>query len=90
MVIGEISENVDQNHTVVDEQILQLVAHKFIYGFRINSVIDMMKLKDYANDEGIKLYEDDEYLRRVILENGLLMNGKVLLSQRILKVSYAH
>lgn len=79
MVIGEISENVDQNHTVVDEQILQLVAHKFIYGFRINSVIDMMKLKDYANDEGIKLYEDDEYLRRVILENGLLMNGKVFI-----------
>lgn len=79
MVIGEISENVDQNHTVIDEQILQLVAHKFIYGFRINSVIDMMKLKDYANDEGINLYEDDEYLRRVIQENGLLMNGKVFI-----------
>ena len=79
MVMGEISENLDQNHTVVDEQILQLVAHKFIYGFRINSVIDMIKLKDYANDEGIKLYEDDEYLRRVIQENGLLMNGKVFI-----------
>lgn len=58
---------------------MQLIARKFIYGFRINSVIDMMKLRDYANDDGIMLYEDDEYLRRVIKENGLLVNGKVFI-----------
>lgn len=79
MVIGEISENIEQKHAVIDEQILQLVAHKFIYGFRINSVIDMIKLRDYANAEGIMLYKDDEYLRQVIQENGLLMNGKIFI-----------
>lgn len=79
MVIGEISEKIDQKHVVVDEQIMQLIARKFIYGFRINSVIDMMKFRDYANDDGIMLYEDDEYLRRVIKENGLLVNGKVFI-----------
>ncbi|MBQ3601566.1 MAG: hypothetical protein II992_10265 [Lachnospiraceae bacterium] len=83
MVIGEISENIDLNHAVSDEQILQLVGRKFIYGFRVNSVIDMMKLRDYANDEGICLYEDDESLRRIIQENGLLMDGKIFIKSEV-------
>lgn len=77
MVMGDCSENMNPNHAATDEQILQLVRRKFIYGFRVNSIIDMMKLRDYANDEGISLYEDDESLRRIIQENGLLMDGKV-------------
>lgn len=60
-----------------DSDILQLISRKFIYGFRINSVIDMMKLRDYANDEGIKLYEEDDTLRTLIQANGMLMKGKV-------------
>lgn len=71
--------NTAPNHVVIDEQVMQLVGRKFVYGFRVNSIIDMMKLRDYANNEGINLYEDDETLRRVIQENGLLMDGKVFI-----------
>ena len=65
-----------------DEDILQLISRKFIYGFRINSVIDMMKLRDYANDEGIKLYEEDDVLRNFIQENGMVMEGKVFIKSK--------
>lgn len=65
-----------------DGDILQLISRKFIYGFRINSVIDMMKLRDYANDEGIKLYEEDDVLRNFIQENGMLMEGKVFIKSK--------
>ncbi len=65
-----------------DEDILQLISRKFIYGFRINSVIDMMKLRDYANDEGIKLYEEDGVLRNFIQENGMVMEGKVFIKSK--------
>ena len=82
MVIEENSENMNPNHAVIDEEILQLVRRKFIYGFRVNSIIDMMKLRDYANAEGITLYEDDEVLKSVIQENGLLMDGKVFVKSK--------
>jgi len=65
-----------------DEDILQLISRKFIYGFRINSVIDMMKLRHYANDEGIKLYEEDDVLRNFIQENGMVMEGKVFIKSK--------
>lgn len=59
--------------------ILQLISRKFVYGFRNNSVIDLMKLRDYAKDEGIILYEDDETLRTFIQANGMMMEGKIFI-----------
>lgn len=59
--------------------ILKLISRKFVYGFRNNSVIDLMKLRDYAKDEGIILYEDDETLRTFIQANGMMMEGKIFI-----------
>lgn len=74
--------NKGEKKELCDEEILQLIGRKFIYGFRINSVIDMMKLRDYANDEGIKLYEEDDFLRNFIQENGMLIEGKVFIKSK--------
>lgn len=77
----EYSNNVEKEE-LCDEEILQLISRRFIYGFRINSVIDMMKLRDYANDEGIKLYDGDDVLKNFIQENGMLMEGKVFIKSK--------
>lgn len=77
--IGEECSYKVEKQELCDSDILQLISRKFIYGFRINSVIDMMKLRDYANDEGIKLYEEDNTLRTFIQANGMLMEGKVFI-----------
>lgn len=80
--IQEEYSNKVEKMELCDEDILQLISRKFIYGFRINSVIDMMKLRDYANDEGIKLYEEDDVLRNFIQENGMVMEGKVFIKSK--------
>lgn len=78
-VMGEQSVCKMKKHSIRDGDILQLISGKFMYGFRINSVIDMMKLRDYANDEGVTLYEDDDVLRNFIQANGIMMEGKVFI-----------
>lgn len=80
--IQEEYSNKVEKEELCDEEILQLISQRFIYGFRINSVIDMMKLRDYANDEGIKLYDGDDVLRNFIQENGMLMEGKVFIKSK--------
>lgn len=80
--IQEEYSNKEEKEELCDEEILQLISQRFIYGFRINSVIDMMKLRDYANDEGIKLYDGDDVLRNFIQENGMLMEGKVFIKSK--------
>lgn len=76
-IVGEECSCKVEKKEICDSDILQLISRKFIYGFRINSVIDMMKLRDCANDEGIKLYEEDDILRTFIQANGMLIEGKV-------------
>lgn len=80
--IQEEYSNKAAKKELCDEDILQLISRKFIYGFRINSVIDMMKLRDYANAERVKLYERDDVLRNFIQENGMLMEGKVFIKSK--------
>lgn len=81
-VVGTESSCKVEGKELCESDILQLISRKFVYGFRINSVIDMIKLRDYANNEGIKLYEADDVLRKFIQDNGILMEGKVFIKSR--------
>lgn len=65
-----------------DEKLLNLVGEHFVYGFRINSVIDMMKLKSYAEDTNLEIYEDENKIREIIKDNGILMNEKVYIKSK--------
>ncbi|MEH2960230.1 hypothetical protein [Candidatus Merdisoma sp. JLR.KK006] len=62
-----------------ETRLIQLVAEKFVYGFRLGSVIELMKLKKYAQEENIDIKEVDEEIIKIIKQNGFVSNGKVFI-----------
>jgi len=57
-------------------EIMDLLERKFPFGIRMNSAIDIMKLKNYAEEFNISI-NDDAILKEQILAGGLSYNGKV-------------
>lgn len=62
---------------VENTQLLELLENKFPYGFHINSVIDVMKLRHFANEAGVLVTPDDELLKKEILLAGVSSEGKI-------------
>ncbi len=60
-----------------EDRIIQVVSEKFIYGFRLGSIIELMKLKEYIKEQGIHFYGTDGELKELIKENGFISNEKV-------------
>ena len=67
-----ISENIE-----CTPELKHLLHLKFPYGFRADSIIDMMKLKGYAEQEGVSINDDDEILKREIISGGINSEGKI-------------
>lgn len=77
----------DKNTLRTDYEIrlVQLVSNKFTYGFRLGSVIELMKLKEYAKEEDIDINASDEELEKIIKRNGFVSNGKVFVIDEVVK-----
>ena len=65
------------NEAVVLKDIPYLLNQYFQYGFKIDSIREMLKLRQLAEVEGVNLTEDDEKLKADILTAGTLIDGKV-------------
>lgn len=61
------------------EDILGVVAKRFVYGFRLDSVIELIKLREYLSEDGIDYVGTDEELEALIISKGIISNGKVFL-----------
>jgi hypothetical protein len=72
----KVSQNV-QEKSIYAEGILALLEGHYKYGFRINSPIEIMRIRNYASNEGISLPEDDESLKSEIRNVGFTMDDKV-------------
>ena len=57
--------------------LVKLLSAHYQYGFRVDSPIEMMRLRNYAEEEGIDLPEADEELDREIKAAGLIVDGKL-------------
>lgn len=68
-----------------ETRLVRLVANKFAYGFRLGSVIELMKLKEYAKEENIDIKENDKELEKIIKKNGFVSNGKVFVVDEVVK-----
>lgn len=77
---SSISSSIDttQAKKVEDcpESIKNLLLAKFPYGLRIDSIIDIMKFKSYAEDEQVEFTADDDLLKAQILNFGITCEGK--------------
>lgn len=62
-----------------EEDIIRIVSEKYVYGYRLGSVIERMKLRGYLSEHGIIFEGSDEELEALIVRNGFVSNGKVLI-----------
>lgn len=73
-ICEEINEEKD-----IEQEIINIVAVRYVYGYRLGSVIERMKLRGYLSEQGIEFEGTDEELESIIIKNGYLSNGKVLI-----------
>ena len=59
------------------EDITKILLEKFKYGFRISSIIELMKIRNYAEAEGMDLPSSDDELKKEISAAGTLIDGKI-------------
>lgn len=62
---------------VCPQQLKDLLLEKFSYGLRIDSFIDMSRLRGYAEEMGISITESEEELKAQIIDAGILSESKV-------------
>lgn len=62
---------------VCPQQLKDLLLEKFSYGLRVDSFIDMSRLRGYAEEIGISITENEEKLKAQIIDAGILSESKV-------------
>ncbi len=60
-----------------DVSIVEVLNKHFKYGFKYDSIREMMRFRQFADEMGINLPEDDAILRKSILLLGTVIDGKV-------------
>lgn len=73
-----------KRHIVSTEETIQcpndlrvLLEEKFRFGIRLDSAIDLIKLKSFAEATEVPIPDDEELLKKQILAGGLFYEGKV-------------
>lgn len=57
--------------------LIKLLSNRYKYGFRLGSPIELIRIRNYAEEEGIALPDSDEELEREISVAGMNIDGKV-------------
>lgn len=66
----------------IEQKIIDVVAEKYVYGFRLGSVIERLRLREYLKAQGIDFDGNDDELETIIINNGFVNNGKVLIESK--------
>lgn len=77
----EASNECDSKEEQIDieKEIVKVVSEKYVYGYRLGSVIERMKLRDYLAERNLLFCGSDDELEELIIRNGFVNNGKVLM-----------
>ena len=60
-----------------ESSLAALIKNHFPYGIKVDSLREIIRLRNFAEEDGIMLSEDDEALKSQILSCGMLIEGKV-------------
>ena len=73
------SDEVTKRDTVVraDEGIRSILMSRYEYGFKCDSLRELIRFRQAAEDMDIALPDDDEELKTAIMSSGILIDGKV-------------
>lgn len=67
----------DNIHETLDYPINSLLREKFQYGYKYESIREMMRFRQFAEEKNISLPEDDEELKGIIISSGIVIDDKV-------------
>ena len=70
-------EPIVEKHPKIETGIESLLKNHYQYGFRIESIREYMRLRDYAESDGVMLPSDDDELKSLILKCGTVIDGRV-------------
>ena len=59
------------------EDISKLLEEHYVYGFRVGSPIEIMRFRNYAENDNVTIPDSDEELEREINAAGTLIDGKI-------------
>jgi len=63
--------------TKLNSEIVKVLKQHYEYGFKYNSIRELMRFRQFADTMGIALPEDDEALKNSILSSGTVINDKL-------------
>lgn len=73
-----VNNNLEDNKIEqLDERLIEIVEKNFMYGFRLGSPIELIKLKDYAEEMGLAIEKSDEEIEKLLRNIGVVINGKL-------------
>lgn len=61
----------------VNSKIVSILKQHYEYGFKYDSIRELMRFRQFADAMGITLLEEDEALKASILSSGTVIDGKV-------------
>ena len=71
------SEVLGEEEQALKEQISSILERYYKYGFKYDSIREIMRFRQFAEAENILLPRDDEELQSIIVSSGILIDGKV-------------
>lgn len=60
-----------------NDNILKILSEHYKYGFRIDSTIELMRFRNFAEEDGIDIQESDDTLKKRISDSGFMFEGRV-------------
>ena len=72
----DIYKVLKDDKTKYTDGIIKLVSSRFKYGFRLDSPIEILRLKQFAENDGIELPDSDEEIKKEIKRVALVFDGK--------------
>lgn len=64
---------------IYTSNIVRILESHYSYGFRTNSPIELMRFRNYAQNDGISIPESDTELEKEIYAAGTLIDGKIFI-----------
>ena len=60
-----------------NEDIQKVLREHYIYGFKLDSIREMTRFRQFADAMNVQLPENDEQLKENILACGIVIDGKL-------------
>lgn len=75
--LGKRNDNQIAAPAEANSEIVAVLKQHYEYGFKYDSIRELMRFRQYADEMGITLPEDDEALKASILSSGTVIDEKV-------------